>query len=426
MNTFKINIMLLIFLILFIISGCTSKPANELHKDETKKEGHHEEESSEVMLTDEQIRLMDIETDKLGYQNISGYIKVNGEVMINPDQESKVGSIIAGRVRKIFVKEGSFVKAGETLAVIENTEIINVQVDYLNAKNEYEFSKKEYERQLKLNSENIGSKKTLNELETNYKKALANYKTLEEKLSVYKIGKERFENLYKDTVANLQHYFNITSPISGNVVKRNLTVGQYVEPSTDLFNIINISTVFVDLNIYEQDLQYVCAGQKVSLEVSVNPYEVYEGQVIYVNKVFDDEKRTVKVRVAINNKHEKLLPFMFVSAKIYITEESVLAVPISALETEGDNKFIFAKTRETMATTEEHKESQVSKEKNSDEKNEKRIVFKKMPVNTGISDDKYIQIFPLNELKTGSYIVSKGTFYLKSELKKGELGEHGE
>jgi cobalt-zinc-cadmium efflux system membrane fusion protein len=53
------------------------------------------------------------------------------------------------------------------------------------------------------------------------------------------------------------------------------------------------------------------------------------------------------------------------------------------------------------------------------------IVFKKIPVNTGISDDKHIQIFPFEELKQGAEIVSKGTFYLKSELKKGELGhEH--
>ena len=177
-------------------------------------------------------------------------------------------------------------------------------MDYINAKNEYEYSKKEYERQLKLNSDNIGSGKTLNLLETNYKKSLADYKTLEEKLLSYKISKNRFNNIYEDTVANLQRYYTITAPISGSIVERNITIGQYVEPSSDMFHIVNTSTVFVDLNVFEKDLEYVSAGQKVSLEVSVNPYEVYEGTVTYVNKIFDDEKRTVKVRVAINNKRE--------------------------------------------------------------------------------------------------------------------------
>ena len=420
-----LNLILIFIALLF--AGCSNETLKDKKQTE-KKEGeqHHEEEqSNEVALTEEQIKIMGIEIEKLIERNISGYIKVNGEVMINPDQESKVGSIISGRVKKVYVKEGSYVRAGQTLAAIENPELTNVQVDYINAKNEYEYAKREYERQLKLSSDNIGSKKTLNELETNYKKALADYKTLEEKLSVYKISKNRFDNIYEDTVANLQRYYTITAPISGNIVKRNLTVGQFVEPSNDLFNIVNISTVFVDLNIFEQDLQYVSAGQKVSLEVSVNPYEVYEGHVIYVNKIFDDEKRTVKVRVAINNKREKLLPFMFVSAKIYINDQSVLAVPLSALETEGESKFIFVKTDETKEITKEHN---IEESGDNQEKEDKfnAIVFKKVLVNTGISDDKYVQVFPLEKLDQDNEIVSKGTFYLKSEMKKDELGEHDE
>jgi cobalt-zinc-cadmium efflux system membrane fusion protein len=203
-----------------------------------------------------------------------------------------------------------------------------------------------------------------------------------------------------------------------------------------MFHVVNTSTVFVDLNVFEQDLPYVSAGQKVTLDVSVDPYEVYEGQIVFVNKVFDDVKRTVKVRVAINNKREKLLPNMFVSAKIYVKQESVLAVPISAIETEGDSKYIFVKTDELMEiethdehsegehSEEEHKEEAGKNDKAGKEEHKKGIVFKKVIVNTGISDDKFIQIFPLDEIKEGEYIVTKGTFYLKSELKKGELGEH--
>ncbi len=431
-----IIITFMLIIAVMVIQSCSD--SNKEQGDSKPEEENHseEKETSEVALTDDQIKLMGIESEKLALENISGYIKVNGEVVINPDQESKVGSIIPGRIRKIYVKEGSYVRAGQTLAVIENPQLIDIQVEYINSKNEYEYSKREYERQLKLNSDNIGSKKTLNELESKYKKALADYKTLEEKLSSYKISKNRFDNIYEDTVANLQRYYSITAPISGNVIERNVSVGQYVEPSADMFHIINTATVFVDLNVFEQDLPYVSAGQKVILDVSVDPYQVYEGQIVFVNKVFDDEKRTVKVRVAINNKNEKLLPNMFVSAKIYIKQESVLAVPISAIETEGDSKYIFVKTDELMEietnvehkedehSEEEHKEEAGKNDKAGNEEHKKGIVFKKVIVNTGISDDKFIQIFPLEELKVGEYIVTIGTFYLKSELKKGELGEH--
>jgi cobalt-zinc-cadmium efflux system membrane fusion protein len=428
-----------ILAIILFITGCNNESSNDkLQTEKPKEENHSDEESTgEVALTDDQIKLMGIESEKLTLENISGYIKVNGEVVINPDQESKVGSIIPGRIKKIYVKEGSYVRAGQTLALIENLDLVNAQVEFLEAKHEYEHAKAEYERQLKLSSDNIGSKKELGKLKAEYEHAVVGMKSAEQTLQNYKVSKSRLDNYEDTTVHNeLQRYYPVTAPISGNLVSRMVTVGQYVESATDMFHVVNTSTVFVDLNVFEQDLPYVSAGQKVTLDVSVDPYEVYEGQIVFVNKVFDDVKRTVKVRVAINNKREKLLPNMFVSAKIYVKQESVLAVPISAIETEGDSKYIFVKTDELMEiethdehtegehSEEEHKEEAGKNDKAGEQEHKKGIVFKKVIVNTGISDDKFIQIFPLDEIKEGEYIVTKGTFYLKSELKKGELGEH--
>lgn len=422
---FYMNILFCLLFALFLI-GCGNNDETRTENKDIHKEEEHDEHKNEIVLSDEQIKIMGIELEKYQNQNISGYISVNGEVMMNQDQESKVGSIISGRVKKIYVKEGSYVKAGQVLAVIENPELINIQVEYINAKNEYEYSKTEYERQLKLSKDNIGSKKTLAELEARYKSALTLYKTYEEKLASFKISKTRFDRIYEDTVSNLQRYYSVTSPISGNVISRMVTVGQYIEPSVDMFHIVNTSNVFIDLNVFEKDLPYISAGQKIRLDVNVDPYENYEGVISFVNKIFDDKNRTVKVRAAINNKNGKLLPFMFVSAKIYVNESSSPAVPVSALETEGQEKYIFIKTQETKEI-ESHEEHE-GKEKNSDnhEKKEPGIVFKKIIVNTGISDDRYIVIFPLEEIKEGDEIVTKGSFYLKSELKKGEIGDdHG-
>ncbi len=425
---FRIKFILFITLIFYIsaasyLNGCASKEETN-HQEESK---HEDEHSGEVVLTDEQINIMEIEFTKIQNQNISGYIRVNGEVMINQDQESKVGSIIPGRVNNVYVKEGSYVKAGQVLALVENPELIDVQINYINAKNEYDYAKTEYERQLKLSRDNIGSKKNLAELESNYKRALANYKTLEQKLSSYKISKNRLNDIYQDTVANLQRYYSVTSPISGNVISRMVTLGQFIEPSIEMFHIVNTSTVYVDLNVFEKDLSYISIGQKVTLEVNVNPYEFYEGTISFINKVFDDKNRTVKVRVAINNKNGKLLPFMFITAKIYVNENSVLAVPITAIETEGEEKYIFVKTNEVkeIKSNEEHQhEKETKHEENEADSPKSGIVFKKVIVNTGISDEKYVEIFPIDEISENEDVVSKGTFYLKSELKKSELSGH--
>ncbi len=430
---FRIIYLTILVTALFYFNGCGDKTKPE--QTEQKEEEHHDEEVKEVPLSDEQIKAMDVKTEKLDYRNISGYIKVSGEIKMNQDQESKVGSIIPGRVKKIYVREGSYVRAGQTLATIENLDLVNAQVEYLEAKHEYEHVKIEYERQLTLSSDNIGSRKELAKLKADYEHTVIGMKSAEQKLLSYKISTSKLDN-YEDINEHndLQKYYVITAPISGNVVSRMVTVGQYIETSNDMFHIVNISTVYADLNVFEKDLQYVSAGQKVSLEVSVSPFQVYEGEITNISKMFDDKNRTVTVRVAINNKNEKLLPFMFVSAKIYVKQESVLAVPLSALESDGDVKYIFVRCHAIADIKDEHHDEHNNKEgehkedehKEDEHKEDpkKGFSFKKVLVNTGISDDKYVQIFPIDELKPDEIVVTKGTFYLKSELKKGELEEH--
>lgn len=428
----EINKLIVIIIFNIILSsaiiGCNS---NEEHTDEAAHEENEEksEHENEVALTQEQINIMGIEFSGIESRNINGYIQVNGELMMNQDNESNVGSIIPGRVKKIYVKEGSYVRAGQTLAVIENPDLINVQVDYINAKTEFEFAKQEYERQQKLSSDNIGSKKNLAEIESNYKRAMANYKTLGEKLNGYKISKSRLENIYTDTIADLQKSYTISAPISGNVVSRMITTGQYVEPSTDMFHIVNTNSLFADLSIYEKDLKFVRTGQKVMIESGSNPGKTYEGKVSFINKVFDDVNRSVKVRVTVNNSSQELYPFMFVTAKIYVSDESVRSVPISAIEADGENKYVFVKTDE-MRKMENHSEHEVEKDHSEEEQKkeghtgETGIIFKKIFVKTGISDDSFIEIYPVTEIKDGGEVVSKGTFFLKSELKKEELSGH--
>lgn len=403
--------------LIFTVWGCSNKDelkneSREQHSEDEHKDHGHE---NEVVLTEAQISLMGIEITKIELQNINGYIKVNGEIMMNQDNESKVGSIIPGRVKKIYVKEGTFVRAGQTLAVIETPDLINVQVEYINAKNEFEFAKQEYDRQKKLNNDNIGSKKNLEEIEANYKRTLANYKTLEEKLSSYKISKNRLENIYTDTVANLQRNFAVTAPISGNVVSRMISIGQYVEPSMDMFHIVNTSSVYVDLSIFEKDLPYVQVGQKVDIEIGSNTDDKHQGKISFISNIFDDKNRTVKVRVAIDNRSRKLYPFMFVTAKIYVNESSVPSIPVSSVESEGESKYIFIKTNEK-------KDFEIHDE--NTEESEEGIVFKKYRINTGMSDDRFTEIFLSDGLKAGDEVVSKGTFYLRSELKKEDLGGH--
>jgi len=421
-----LKIIALLFSLSILVScGKKQEPVSE------KKEEHHEEENkTEVSLSEEQIKLMGIQVSPITDINISGYIKVTGEVKINQEQESKVGGIISGRIKSVNVKEGSNVRAGQVLATLENIDLVSIQTDYVTSKNEVEYAKQELDRQKRISD--ITSKKSIAELEANYKRALTNMRSLEQRLSSYKINKNRFDNVGEDTTVNVQRYYSITSPISGNVVSRMITVGQFIDPSTEMFHIVNTSTVYVDLNIFEKDLAKISKGQKVKIETSTYGDEVFEGNISNINSIFDDASRTVKVRVLIKNKGNKLLPNMFVTAKILVDESNVKAVPKSALVEEGEEKFIFVKTNEKHEDEHKepgHKEGDNDAEHKEDEHKGEHghgdgVVFKKVMVRTGVEDDKYIEIFPIETIEGDNEVVTTGAFYLRSELKKEELGEH--
>jgi cobalt-zinc-cadmium efflux system membrane fusion protein len=425
-----IRIIILLFSLSILVScGKKQEPVSET-KEEKHREHHDEENKSEVSLSTEQIKLMGIQTSLISDVNISGYIKVTGEVKINQEQESKVGGIISGRIKSVSVKEGSNVKAGQVLATVENIDLVSIQTDYITSKNEVEYAKQELDRQKKISD--ISSKKTIAELEANYKRALTNMRSLEQRLTSYKINKSRFDNVGEDTTVNVQRYYSITSPISGNVVSRMITVGQFVDPSTEMFHIVNTSTVYVDLNIFEKDLAKISKGQKVKIETSTYGDEVFEGSIANINSIFDDASRTVKVRVLIKNKENKLLPNMFVTAKILVEENNVKAVPKSALIEDGEEKYIFIKTNEKHHDESEHdheghkhtEDENVKNENKSEHKDEAGVLFKKVMVRTGIEDDKYVEIFPIETIQSDDEVITSGAFFLRSELKKEDLGEH--
>ncbi|MBP9095643.1 MAG: efflux RND transporter periplasmic adaptor subunit [Ignavibacteria bacterium] len=424
-----IRITILLFSLSILVS-CSKKQEPVSETKEGKHEEHHDEENkSDVSLSTEQIKLMGIQTSLISEVNISGYIKVTGEVKINQEQESKVGGIISGRIKAVSVKEGSNVKAGQVLATVENIDLVSIQTDYITSKNEVEYAKQELDRQKKISD--ISSKKTIAELEANYKRALTNMRSLEQRLTSYKINKSRFDNAGEDTTVNVQRYYSITSPISGNVVSRMITVGQFVDPSTEMFHIVNTSTVYVDLNIFEKDLAKISKGQKVKIETSTYGDEVFEGSIANINSIFDDASRTVKVRVLIKNKENKLLPNMFVTAKILVEENNVRAVPKSALIEDGEGKYIFIKTNEKHHDESEHEGHKHTEDENTKGENKKEhkdetgVLFKKVMVRTGVEDNSYIEIFPIETIQGDNEVVTSGGFYLRSELKKEDLGEHG-
>lgn len=370
-----------------VVLGCTAK------EEEAQKKETTQEISQEVNLTAESLKQINLETETVSLQPLTGFISIPAKVITNQDYEAQVGSLVQGRVHKVFVKIGDFVKAGQVLMTVEGFDIGSLKAGYMKAKAELDYTKANYERQKKLFDEKIGSQKVVLETQSEYQKALAEFKAEDNKIHSVGLTDDDVTNS-KSSEEHTSSTLPIKSPISGIVVERNVVIGQLVDPTINSFKVINNSSLWVDGQIYEKDLNKINHKTSAEFTTSTYPGEEFDGKVIYIGQTVDEASRTIMIRGEFRNKNNKLKPQMFGELRLPIGENTMaIIIPDEAVVKEADQAYVFVQTGETT--------------------------FEQRMVKTGISLNNRIEI--KEGLKVGEKVASKGVFYLKSELKKSEL-----
>lgn len=391
----KTNIKLLIAVsaIVFGFYGCSDKV-------ETKKDENHNEHRNFVKLSAEAIKEINIETEMVSLQPFTGYLIIPAKVITNQDNEAQIGSLVQGRVHKVYVKVGDYVKAGQVLMTIEGLDVGEIKAAYLSAKASLDYAESNYKRLKKLFDEKIGSQKALSESQAEYEKALAEFNAEDKK--IHSVGLSDEDVI--DGEKNEEHKSGtlpIKSSINGIVVERNVVIGQLVDATTNAFKIINTKNVWIDGEIYEKDLAKINQKTNALFLSSTYPNEKFNGKIIYIGQIVNELTRTITIRGEFDNPNNKLKPQMFGELKIPVDSKSkTILVPEEAVVKEAGEQYVFVQTNSTPKN-------------NGEQTFEKRIVI------TGVSVDNRIEI--KDGLKEGEKVVSKGAFYLKSELKKDEI-----
>ncbi len=393
-NTFVANFFFKFFPLLFITSILLNSCNNRGKLPENaNKENTNLGKNSRVTLSKESARLINLETAPVKIEKITGELTIPATVEPNQDLEAEVGSLIQGRVQKLFVKIGDFVKSGQVLMTLEGLDIGTIKADYLKAKASLDFTKSAYERQKKLYDNQIGSQKTLLETQSEYQKALAEFNAEDKK--IHSIGLTDKDVLNEQN--NLDHSsgtLQIKSPISGFIVERNIVLGQLIDANTNAFKIVNTNSVWIDGQAYEKDLNKISKKTSAIFTTSVYPTEKFHGNIIYIGQAIDEKSRTLLIRGEFTNIQNKLKPQMFGDLKIPIGDNSFsLTVPEESVVKEDGTNYVFVQINDTTF--------------------EQRNVL----IGTNFKDKIEIK----EGLKEGDIIVSKGVFYLKSELKKEDL-----
>jgi len=188
--------------------------------------------------------------------------------------------------------------------------------------------------------------------------------------------------------------YELKTLIAGIVLAKHLTVGEAVGPEKQAFLIANLSTIWVDLSVYQKDLSEISVGQAVRIH-AVQQGPDAEGTISYITPVVDQETRTATARVVLANPERKWLPGMFVTGHTLDERGAEVAIAPSALQTIEGQLVVFVETPDGFVPRE---------------------------IKLGRQGDMLVEV--LEGLSVGERFVSKNSFLLKAELAKGEA-EHG-
>lgn len=188
----------------------------------------------------------------------------------------------------------------------------------------------------------------------------------------------------------------VKAPLDGIVVERKSTTGELIGKETEIYTISDPTDLWVIAEVKERDVGAVKDGQAVRFSVLAYPGEQFEGRVVRVGNRLEEKSRTLEVRIETDNADGRLKPGMFADVEITTTVISgVLLIPDSALQSEEDNRIVFVALD--------------------------ALRFQKRVIKTGREQRGTLEV--TEGLKEGEKVVTDGSFILKSEMMKGELGE---
>lgn len=289
--------------------------------------------SDVITLTAAQIKNAGIETGSPQEKTMNSELKVNGLVDVPPQNIVSVSFPIGGYLNSTSLLPGMHVAKGQVIAWMEDQAIVQLQQDYLVTAAKLEFLRQEYERQKMLNESNVNADKIYQQAKAEYFSQRILLKGFSEKLKLLHINPDRL------TESSVSRSVPLYSPINGFVSKVNVNIGKYVTPSDVLFELINPSDMHAALTVFEKDIPKVKPKQSVLVSFVDDPLVEYPCEVLLVTKNVNED-RTALVHCHFVNQPKKLLPGMFLNAKINVQGSMVPAVPEEAVVRYGNSEYV--------------------------------------------------------------------------------------
>jgi len=270
---------------------------------------------------------------------VGATITVAARIEVDETRITRISSPVMGRITALMAREGQHVSKGELLAQLNSTGLSDAQLGFMKALSQKMLAQRAVERaQQLLKAEVIGSAE-LQRREAEFTQASAELDGARDQLELLGMAPDAIEELQR--TRSIRSVSRVVASMEGTVLARKVTVGQVVQAADTIFEIADLSHVWLIADVPESNAGRVVEGQVVEAEVSSLAKLKLRGRLTFVSQTLNPETRTVRVRMDVPNPGRRLKPAMLATMALRDQAEKRQVVPVSALVREGDTEMLF-------------------------------------------------------------------------------------
>ena len=372
-----------------------ARTASDETREEAAEEHHEGEPGNVVELTPEAVKAAGIQIVQVRQRVAITALVATGTIEANQQRMQQVSPLVSGRVDRMFAAPGDRVRAGQPLAILSSPEVAELHGKLLEAQARASLAESNLRRLRKLSELGAAAGKDLAAGESEVTSARAEVEHV--RGSLMALGSD--ERVKGHSISS----FVLRAPISGTITERFVNPGSGVQAGNPIFSIADLSTVWVIANVPDSQINVLRVGTPAGVRSAALGQSIASGRITYIDPVLNEETRTARVRIEAVNPNQQLKIGTFVEVSFQAagsTSEtaSELVIPEEAIQTVQNRTVVFVPTNEAGH-------------------------FQIRDVQLGGQANGLRKV--IAGLTAGERVVGKGSFVLKTQMLKGELGEHG-
>lgn len=388
--------------LLWCLLQWSSTHAHEGHKPLPTRGMEINADTGRMILTRAARKSLDVQTAEVGPQTLTQSILAYGTLVSPWQGHSFVSSQLPGRIVELAVQPGESVRAGQLLARLDSPELQRLQLEIRNAQLALELSQKVVDATEAASRTGVVPETRLMEVRNQVAQNRVAVEIARAKWLGLQLPVETLEAILRSPRQTHQPLLSLTSPLDGIVTHSDLSVGKVVSSQEHLFELLDLSTVWLRVDVLEKDLARVSVGQALELSLAAYPGESFEARVDVVGQALDQDTHLGTVWATLSNppaRPPRLLPGMSgqVQLKAAGTSQSVV-VPLSAVLRDGAERFVLVEEEYTLQAS----------------------VYQKQTVTLGLRMGDLIEVRG-GRLFPGDRVVTQGSHQLGGYFTKGVL-----